>query len=122
MAIKSLKNGAFEFIEKPFDQDRLMNFIFMIGFFITLSLTLCCTIVILWRCWIKEMIEDYIDQLFCCGYGEAIKNCCDICCIFCEIFEKDDVNKDDERDSSETNQQQTKHITKPQKKKTKNFS
>ena len=27
MAIKSLKNGAFEFIQKPFDQDRLMNFI-----------------------------------------------------------------------------------------------
>tara|TARA_B100000989_G_scaffold188716_1_gene142075 strand:+ start:13035 stop:14387 length:1353 start_codon:yes stop_codon:yes gene_type:complete len=27
MAIKSLKNGAFEFIEKPFDQERLLNFI-----------------------------------------------------------------------------------------------
>ncbi len=27
MAIKSLKHGAFEFIEKPFDQDRLLNFI-----------------------------------------------------------------------------------------------
>ena len=27
MAIKSLKNGAFEFIEKPFDQARLLNFI-----------------------------------------------------------------------------------------------
>ena len=27
MAIKSLKHGAFEFIEKPFDQDRLLNFV-----------------------------------------------------------------------------------------------
>tara|TARA_B100001029_G_C15055921_1_gene454376 strand:- start:1029 stop:2384 length:1356 start_codon:yes stop_codon:yes gene_type:complete len=27
MAIKSLKSGAFEFIQKPFDQQRLMNFI-----------------------------------------------------------------------------------------------
>ena len=27
MAIKSLKHGAFEFIEKPFDQSRLLNFI-----------------------------------------------------------------------------------------------
>jgi len=27
MAIKSLKSGAFEFIQKPFDQDRLMNFV-----------------------------------------------------------------------------------------------
>ena len=27
MAIKSLKSGAFEFIQKPFDQERLMNFI-----------------------------------------------------------------------------------------------
>ena len=27
MAVKSLKSGAFEFIQKPFDQERLMNFI-----------------------------------------------------------------------------------------------
>ena len=27
MAVKSLQSGAFEFIEKPFDQDRLINFI-----------------------------------------------------------------------------------------------
>jgi two-component system nitrogen regulation response regulator NtrX len=27
MAIKSLHNGAFEFIEKPFDQERLINFV-----------------------------------------------------------------------------------------------
>ena len=27
MAVKSLKSGAFEFIQKPFDRDRLMNFI-----------------------------------------------------------------------------------------------
>ena len=27
MAIKALKTGAFEFIEKPFNQERLLNFI-----------------------------------------------------------------------------------------------
>ncbi len=27
MAVKSLQHGAFEFIEKPFDQDRLINFV-----------------------------------------------------------------------------------------------
>ena len=27
MAVKSLQNGAFEFIEKPFDQERLLNFV-----------------------------------------------------------------------------------------------
>ena len=27
MAVNSLKHGAFEFIEKPFDQERLLNFI-----------------------------------------------------------------------------------------------
>jgi two-component system nitrogen regulation response regulator NtrX len=27
MAIKSLQHGAFEFIEKPFDQERLLNFV-----------------------------------------------------------------------------------------------
>jgi two-component system nitrogen regulation response regulator NtrX len=27
MAIKALHHGAFEFIEKPFDQERLLNFV-----------------------------------------------------------------------------------------------
>ena len=27
MAVNSLKSGAFEFIQKPFDRERLMNFI-----------------------------------------------------------------------------------------------
>ena len=27
MAVKSLKSGAFEFIQKPFDKERLMNFV-----------------------------------------------------------------------------------------------
>ena len=27
MSIKSLKNGAIDFIEKPYDQDRLLNFV-----------------------------------------------------------------------------------------------
>ena len=27
MAVKSLHHGAFEFIEKPFDQERLLNFV-----------------------------------------------------------------------------------------------
>ena len=27
MAVNSLKSGAFEFIQKPFDQERLMNFV-----------------------------------------------------------------------------------------------
>ena len=27
MAVKSLKSGAFEFIQKPFDRNRLMNFV-----------------------------------------------------------------------------------------------
>ena len=27
MAVNSLKHGAFEFVEKPFDQARLLNFI-----------------------------------------------------------------------------------------------
>ena len=27
MAIKSLKSGAFEFIQKPFDKERLVNFV-----------------------------------------------------------------------------------------------
>ena len=40
------------------------------------------------------MIEDYIDDLFCCGYGDQIKDCCACCCILCEICEEDD-NKEE---------------------------
>ena len=39
---------------------------------------------------VKEMIEDYIDDLFCCGYGDEIKDCLGCCCIFCELCKNDD--------------------------------
>ena len=37
------------------------------------------------------MIEGYIDDLFCCGYGEEVKNFCECLCICCEICKKDDA-------------------------------
>ena len=33
------------------------------------------------------MIEDFIDDLFCCGYGDEIKNCCTFCNICRECCE-----------------------------------
>ena len=74
-----------------------MNMIFMIGFFITLGLTLFATLVCIWRCWVKEMVEEFIDDLFCCGYGDAIKNCCSCCSILCEICKDEDKDENNER-------------------------
>jgi len=67
-----------------------MSFWMQIGFFITLGLSVFAALVCMWRCWIKEMIEDYIDDLFCCGYGDEIKDCLGCCCIFCELCKNDD--------------------------------
>ena len=66
-----------------------MSFWVQIGFFITLGFSTFAALVCIWRCWLKEMIEDYIDDLFCCGYGDQIKMCCGICCILCELCKDD---------------------------------
>ena len=45
------------------------------------------------------MIEDYIDDLFCCGYGEEVKNFCECLCMCCELCKNDessDVEQDEE--------------------------
>ena len=65
-----------------------MSFWVQIGFFITLGLSTFAALVCIWRCWLKEMIEDYIDDLFCCGYGEEVKNFCECLCICCELCKK----------------------------------
>lgn len=72
-----------------------MNMIFMIGFFITLSITLFATLVCLWRCWIKDMVEEFINDLFCCGYGSIVKDCCYWCCL-CFDAVRDDSPNDEE--------------------------
>ena len=82
--------------EKP---NKLMNMIFMIGFFITVAITLFATLVCIWRCWLKEMIEDFIDDLFCCGYGDQIKTCCTCCCILCELCKDDEDEEEPNRNS-----------------------
>ena len=35
------------------------------------------------------MIEEFVDDLFCCGYGDQIKMCCGICCMLCELCKDD---------------------------------
>ena len=66
----------------------------MIGFFITLAITLFATLVCLWRCWIKDMVEEFIDDLFCCGYGNVIKDCYSWCCL-CFSLVNDDSTTDE---------------------------
>ena len=68
-----------------------MSFWVQIGFFITLGFSTFAALVCIWRCWLKEMIEDYIDDLFCCGYGEEVKNFCECLCICCELCRNDDT-------------------------------
>ena len=67
-----------------------MSFWIQIGFFITLGFSTFAALVCIWRCWLKEMIEDYIDDLFCCGYGEEVKNFCECLCMCCELCKNDD--------------------------------
>ena len=69
-----------------------MSFWVQIGFFITLGFSTFAALVCIWRCWLKEMIEDYIDDLFCCGYGEEVKNFCECLCMCCELCKNDDSN------------------------------
>ena len=76
-----------------------MSFWVQIGFFITLGFSTFAALVCIWRCWLKEMIEDYIDDLFCCGYGEEVKNFCECLCMCCELCKNDessDVEQDEE--------------------------
>ena len=67
-----------------------MSFWVQIGFFITLGFSTFAALVCIWRCWLKEMIEDYIDDLFCCGYGEEVKKFCECLCMCCELCKNDD--------------------------------
>ena len=76
-------------------ENKLMNQIFMIGFFVTLSLTLIAILICLWRCWIKDIVEEFIDDIFCCGYGQIIKDCYFWCC-FCLGAVRDESTNDEE--------------------------
>ena len=75
-------------------EEHPMSFWVQIGFFITLGFSVFAALVCIWRCWLKDMIEEFIDDLFCCGYGDQIKMCCGICCILCELC-KDDSSEEE---------------------------
>ena len=42
------------------------------------------------------MIEDFIDDLFCCGYGDEVKNCCTFCCTWCDICRDNDTDNNEQ--------------------------
>ena len=77
-----------------------MSFWMQIGFFITLGLSVFAALVCMWRCWIKDMVEEFIDDLFCCGYGDEIKTCCTCCCILCELCKDEDDNEEEQNRNS----------------------
>lgn len=79
-----------------------MSFWVQIGFFITLGFSVFAALVCIWRCWLKDMIEEFVDDLFCCGYGDQIKMCCGICCMLCELC-KDDSSEEEEVEMHRTN-------------------
>jgi hypothetical protein len=72
-----------------------MSFWIQIGVFITLGFSVFAALICIWRCWLKDMIEEFIDDLFCCGYGDQIKMCCFCCCTLCEIC-KDEPEENQE--------------------------
>ena len=61
--------------------NKLMNFVFMVGFFITITISIFAALICIWRCWLKDIMEDFMDDIFCCGYGDNIKTCCFWCCM-----------------------------------------
>ena len=40
--------------------NKLMNFVFMVGFFITLTISTFAALICIWRCWLKDIIEDFL--------------------------------------------------------------
>ena len=74
-----------------------MSFFMQIAFFITLGLSVFSTLICIWRCWLKEILEDFIDDLLCCGYGNYIKNCFTFCCIFCESNDNNEKKEDNNK-------------------------
>ena len=86
-----------------------MSFWVQIGFFITLGFSVFAALVCIWRCWLKDMIEEFIDDLFCCGYGDQIKMCCGICCILCELC-KDDSSEEEEVEMTTRNPRLSENI------------
>tara|TARA_B100002051_G_C16528210_1_gene531313 strand:+ start:30 stop:308 length:279 start_codon:yes stop_codon:yes gene_type:complete len=41
------------------------------------------------------MVEEFINDLFCCGYGSIVKDCCYWCCL-CFDAVRDDSPNDEE--------------------------
>ena len=90
-------------------EEHPMSFWVQIGFFITLGFSVFAALVCIWRCWLKDMIEEFIDDLFCCGYGDQIKMCCGICCILCELC-KDDSSEEEEVEMTTRNPRLSENI------------
>ena len=76
-------------------KENKISFWMQIGFFITLGLSIFFALICIWRCWLKEILEDFIDDLLCCGYGSHIKNCLTCCCILCESDNNKEKKKED---------------------------
>ena len=95
-------------------EEHPMSFWVQIGFFITLGFSVFAALVCIWRCWLKDMIEEFIDDLFCCGYGDQIKMCCFCCCTLCEICKDEpEENQEDIEMTRTTNLHNSIPIAKP---------
>ena len=80
-----------------------MSFWVQLGFFITLGFSIFAALVCIWRCWLKDIIEEFIDDLFCCGYGDQIKMCCFCCRALCEICKDEPEENQEDIEMSRTN-------------------
>jgi len=75
--------------------ENATNKIFQIGFFITLAMTLLCFLMIAWRCGLKDIFEEFIDDMCFCGCRDNLQMCKTICGICKELCgeEEEDNNK-----------------------------
>ena len=66
------------------------NRIFQIGFFITLAMTLLCFLMIAWKCGLKDLLEEFIDDMCFCGCRDNLQMCKTICGICRECCDEND--------------------------------
>ena len=74
--------------------DNTTNRIFQIGFFITLAMTLLCFLMIAWRCGLRDMLEEFIDDTCFCGCRDNFQMCKTICCILRECCGDEENEKE----------------------------
>ena len=79
-------------------ENSTLNQAIQIGFFITLAFTLLCFLMIAWKCCLRDMLEEFIDDVFFCGCRNNLQICKTVCGICMECCEDERENKRERRE------------------------